>query len=148
MNELLTSLNYIFKDWAKDKVSKIPLKQKLRIFSLKELIYSDCETKNFCKSSSVLTIWLQVKLVEDKTTQYFWSTFDDIGHNQTEKSGTQENFLPCFWISAPSSNLSSKIQMDDTSKLSSHLGFLQSQQDLLCFPYKSMCFTYFHITLT
>lgn len=75
---LLTSLKYIFKDWAKYKVSKIPLKQKLRIFSLKELIHSDCETKHFCKSSSVLSIWLQVKLVEDRTTQYSWCTFDDV----------------------------------------------------------------------
>lgn len=101
---LLTSLKYIFKDWAKYKVPKIPLKQKLGISSLKELIHSDCETKHFCKSSSVLTIWLQVKLVEDRTTQSSWCTFDDMCQNQTGKSGTQKIFCHASGSQLPPPN--------------------------------------------
>lgn len=45
------------------------------------------------KSSSVLTIWLQLQLVEDKTAQYFWSISDDMYHIQAEKWDIQR------WIS-------------------------------------------------
>ena len=57
--------------------------------------------------------------------------------NETFKDDINENhFLSCLWVSAPSSNLSSKFQIDDTAEVSSHLGFLQPQPDLPCFQCK------------
>lgn len=105
-----------------------------------------------CKSST-MTIWLQLKLVEVKTAQYFWSTSADMCYIQTEKNETfkdkdiyKKHFLPCFSVSAPYSTLISKSQTDETAVLSSHLGFLQSQLDLLSFQWKYAFYVFVHHT--
>lgn len=104
------------------------------------------------KSSLMLTMVLSV---EDKTAQYFWNTFDDIRHriekknNQTFKDkGIYKNyFLPCFWVSAPYSNLSSKFQTWWDCRVKFTSGILGTQQDLHCFQCK-YAFIYMEITLT
>lgn len=51
----------------------------------------------------------------------------------------ENNFLPCLWVSALSSNSSSKFQTDDRVKIGRVTftsGILAAQQDSLCFQCK------------
>ena len=82
-------------------------------------------------SSEILSMTYAIKLRKKKKRETF-----------KEKGIYKENFLPCFWVSAPSSNLGSKFQTDETTELSSHLEFLEHSKTYTAFNVSMLLYTW------
>lgn len=106
------------------------------------------------KSSSMLTVWLQLKLEEDKTTQYFWSTSNDMYHIQAEKTRhSKMTFTKTIFYHASGSQLflptlavNSRLMTELRQAVTFTSGILAAQQDSLCFQRKHTFYILAHYT--